>query len=71
MVIHTLVSCPLLSGVTNGEINCSLGNDRVPSYEDTCSYTCSTGHELSGGSTRTCQSDGSWSGSDTVCSKGM
>ena len=71
MIIHTLVLCPLLNDVTNGMINCSLGDDEVPSYEDTCSYTCNTGHELSASNTRTCQSNGSWSGSYTVCRKGM
>jgi len=34
-------------------------------YEgDTYSFTCNTGYELTGSDTRTCQSDGSWSGSD-------
>ena len=67
----TLVTCPPLSG-TNGrdDVNCSLGDDGVPSYEDTCSFTCNTGYELTGSNTRTCQSDGSWSGSDDVCSRG-
>ena len=51
-------------------INCSLGDDGVPSYEDTCSFTCNTGYVLMGSDTRTCQSDGSWSGSDVVCSRG-
>ena len=51
-------------------INCSLGDDGVPSYEDTCSYTCNTGYELTGSDTRSCQSDGSWSGSDDVCIRG-
>ena len=40
-------------------------------YEgDTCSFTCNTGYELTGSDTRTCQSDGSWSGSDDVCRRG-
>ena len=48
-------------------ISCSLGDDGVPSYEDTCVYTC----ELTGGSsTRNCQSDGTWSGSDAICGGG-
>ena len=51
-------------------INCSLGDDGVPSYEDTCSFTCNTGYELTGSDTRTCQSDGSWSGSENVCKRG-
>ena len=48
-------------------INCSLGDDGVPSYEETCSLTCNTGYELTGSDTRTCQGDGNWSGSDDVC----
>ena len=52
-------------------INCSLGDDGVPSYEDTCSFTCNTGYELTDSDTRTCQSDGSWSDSDDVCRRGM
>ena len=52
----------------NGELFCSLRDDGAPSYQDTCSFTCNTGYELIGSATRTCQSDGSWSGSDVVCS---
>ena len=52
-------------------INCSLGDDGVPSYEDTCSFTCNTGYELTGSDTRTCQIDGNWSGGDSVCTRGM
>ena len=40
-------------------------------YEgDTCSFKCNTDFELSGRDTRTCQSDGSWSGEETMCEKG-
>ncbi|XP_065899767.1 CUB and sushi domain-containing protein 1-like [Dysidea avara] len=60
------VPCPSLTNPNNGIITCSLGDDGVPSYEDTCSFTCNTGYELTGSDTRTCQSDGSWSDSD-VC----
>ena len=52
-------------------INCLLGDDGVSSYENTCSFTCNTGYELTGSDTRTCQSNGSWSGTDSVCSQGM
>ena len=68
--VISLVSCSLLTDPSNGVINCSLGDDRVPSYEDTCSYTCNTGYKLTGSDTRTCQSDASWSGSDGVCNRG-
>ena len=64
------MSCPPLTDPSNGMINCSLGDDEVPSYEDTCSYTCNADYELTGSDTRTCQSDGSWSGTDVMCSRG-
>ena len=48
-------------------INCSLGDDEALSYEDTCSFTCNTGYDLTGSDTRTCQSDGSWSDGDVLC----
>ena len=43
--------------------------DEVPSYEDTCSFTCDTGYELTGSENRTCQSDGSWSGIIAMCKR--
>ena len=55
----------------NGKLVCSLGDDGIHSYEDTCSFTCNTGYELNGSDTRTCQSDGSWSGSDVERRRGM
>jgi len=52
-------------------MTCLLGDDVVPSYEDTCSFTCNNGYELTGSNTRTCQGDGIWSGSDDMCRKSM
>ena len=68
--IYLLVTCPVLSDPSNGMISCSLEDDGVPSYEDTCSFICDTGYELTGSDTRICQSDGSWSGSFAMCSRG-
>ena len=68
--LFSLVSCPSLTDPSNGVIKCSLGDDGVPSYEDTCSYTCNTGYELTGSDTRSCQSNRRWSGSDGVCKRG-
>jgi len=70
MTSRLTVLCPELTDPINGVINCSLRDDGVPSYEDTCSFTCNTGYELTGSDTRTCQSEGSWSGSDVVCRRG-
>ena len=66
-IIFLLVSCPSLINPSNGAVSCSLGDDGVPSYEDTCSFTCDTGYELTGSDTRTCQGNGSWSGSTAMC----
>ena len=65
-----LVNCSSLTNPNNGVINCSIRDDGVPSYEDTCSFTCNTGYELTGSETRTCQSDRNWSGSNVTCRKG-
>ena len=61
------MSCSSLNNPNNGMINCPLENDGIPSYEDTCSFTCNTGYELTGSTERTCQSDGSWNGSPVSC----
>ena len=55
----------------NGMINCSLAVDNVASFRDFCSFSCNTGYELTGSDTRTCQSDGSWSGNDAECSNSI
>ena len=70
MHVSFSVICESLNNPNNGVINCSLGGGEVHSYNITCSFTCNTGYELTGSDTRTCQSDGSWSGSDDVCSRG-
>ena len=69
--LFTIVNCSTLNSPMNGMIDCSLGDDKNFSYEDTCRFTCNTGYELTGSDTRTCQSDGSWSGKETICGRGM
>ena len=70
IVLYVSVSCSILTDPNNGTISCSLGDDGIPSYEDTCSFTCNTGYELTDSDTRICKSDGSWSGSGATCSIG-
>jgi len=68
------IRCDNLSAPANGEItSCSSGTIGVGYEGDTCNFTCNTGYELTGSdtSTRTCQSDGSWSGNDALCIKGI
>ena len=64
------VTCRILYNPLYGVITCSLGDDGVPSYGDTCIFTCNTGYVLSASYTRTCQIDGSWSGSEAACREG-
>ena len=66
----SVVKCPALSKINNGNVTCSFGDDKVLSYEDTCSITCDTGYTLTGSDSRMCLSDGSWSGIDGVCDRG-
>ena len=62
------IQCNNLTTPSNGETtSCSSGSLGVGYEGDTCSFTCKTGYELSASDTRTCQSDGSWSGSPLSC----
>ena len=65
------IRCDNLSTPANGEItSCTSGRIGVGYEGDTCSFTCNTSYELTGSDTRTCQSDGSWSGTGTTCTDG-
>ena len=69
---NTDTQCLILTTPSNGEISsCSFGSIEVGYEGDTCNFTCNTGYELTGSDTRTCQSDGSWSGTETMCRRGM
>ena len=52
-------------------MSCSSGRVGVGYEGDTCGFTCNIGYELTGSNTRTCQSNGSWSGSETMCREGQ
>ena len=61
------IRCDDLPMPANGEIiSCSSGRVEVGYEGDTCIFKCNTGYELTGSGIRTCQSDGSWSGSDDI-----
>ena len=63
----TDIRCDNLLTPANGSVSCTSGRVGVGYTGDTCSFTCNTGYELTGSDTRTCQSGGSWSGSDNNC----
>ena len=57
-------NCGYLSSPRHGRVSVTTRDvgDRV-------TYTCNSGFRLIGSSTRTCLSDGSWSGSQPICSR--
>ena len=57
-------NCPDLTAPTNGVVSFSA---TTPGSSAT--YTCNTGYQLVGTSSRTCQSDGTWSDSDPTCTR--
>ena len=66
-VFLAVVTCPSLPVPSSGAVvYSSPGPD---SYEvgATAMYSCNTGYGISGDQTRTCGSDGTWSGTGTFC----
>ena len=65
------IQCDVLSAPDNGNASCSSGRVGVGYEGDSCNFTCNTGYELTGSDTRTCQSDGSWNGTEALCARGI
>ena len=63
-------TCPKLTDLVNGTTTCSLSNGKVPSYGDSCSFICESHFKLIGSDIRTCQGNGSWSGTQATCKRG-
>ena len=70
-MFNAIIACQLLVAPDNGMINCSLGDDGQASLGDTCTFTCNSGYELSGNTSRSCQINGNWSGTESTCTQGM
>ena len=60
------VDCGTLTDPNNGQVTHTAGT----TVGQTATYSCNTGYNLVGDSTRTCQAAGNWSGSTPTC-KGM
>ena len=56
------MDCGNLTDPHNGQVNTS-----GTKLEQTATYSCNTGYNLVGDSTRTCQARGEWSGSAPTC----
>ena len=63
LLILTAVDCGSLTDPANGGVNHTAGT----SLGQTATYSCNTGYNLVGDSTRTCQATGEWSGSEPTC----
>ena len=59
----TAVDCGNLTAPTNGSVNHTAGT----TFKQTATYSCDTGYNLVGDSTRTCQATGNWSRSEPTC----
>lgn len=57
-----VVNCETLSTPTNGK---KVGSSTV--YGQSIAFSCLNGYSLSGSTTRTCQADGMWSGTQPTC----
>ena len=65
------IQCDNLSIPTNGNISsCSSGKVGVGYEGDICNFTCDNDYHLTGSHTRTCQGNGTWNGTDTMCKRG-
>ncbi len=60
-------TCPDLSSLINGMIMYSAGSPGNRPFSSSATYSCSNGYTLTGSTTRTCVSGGSWSGSAPTC----
>ena len=57
------VDCGSLTDPANGQVTHTAGT----SLGQTATYSCNTGYNLIGGSTRTCQATGQWNASIPTC----
>ena len=57
------MKCANLTDPANGSVNHTSGT----TLGQTATYSCITGYNLVGDSTRTCQAEGNWSGNAPTC----
>ena len=64
-LVSTAVDCGVLRNPVNGQVNDTNGTI----FGQTATYSCNTGYNLVGNSTRMCQADGLWTGSAPSCER--
>ena len=63
----TVVDCGTLNTTTNTTTNGQVSHPNGTTFGQKATYSCNTGYNLVGDSTRMCQADGMWSGSEPTC----
>ncbi len=67
LIFIAVVSCPTLP------LDCDPAYEMIDvpntTFGSTATYTCTEGYTLTGEATRTCQSNGMWSGSEPTCTR--
>ena len=61
-MLHIFTDCAGLSNISNGDVSTN-----GLSTGSTATYSCNGGFTLVGDTTRTCQDNGTWSGSEPIC----
>ncbi len=66
--VSIVITCSDLPSLTNGNIDYGgAGSPDSRPVNTVATYTCVTGYTVNGDSTRTCGSDGVWSGQGSNC----
>ena len=60
-----VVDCGGLTNPDNGMVDTPQGT----TFNEVATYSCNSPYTLNGGMTRTCQADGTWSGSAPGCGR--
>ena len=64
-LLSIVVDCGALSDPANGQVSHTAGT----TFGQTATYSCNTGYNLVGDSTRTCEATENWSGSAPTCER--
>ncbi len=61
------MACTDLMDLVNGDVAFDMETKDDRPVDTVATYNCDTGYTLNGSATRTCRSDGVWSGLAPVC----
>ena len=67
IICSAVMDCGLLPNITNGMVIYNPQGGDQTLVGATATFTCNPGYTLSENSMRTCQANGTWSGSNPTC----